>query len=113
MATKKSAADEEAVADPHAEAFAERQKDARYDDPTVSTPGVLEDAAGEGPTALVDPEAEGDVGLDPGIDNRDQVQPMLDKLASDAEEKAEEQKEAAAAASSSSSSSSTTKSADK
>lgn len=78
-----------AVADPHAVAFAERQRDPnRYDDPTVATPGQLDDIdedAGS-PQALVDPDAPS--GLDPSVDNRDQVQPMLDTLAESAEEDA-------------------------
>jgi hypothetical protein len=78
-----------AVADPHAVAFAERQRDpSRYDNPTIATPGQLEDIdedAGK-PTALVDPDAPSD--LDPSVDNRDQVQPMLDTLAESTKEDA-------------------------
>lgn len=76
--------------DPHAEAFAERQRDTRYDDPTVATPGVLEDIdedAGH-PTALV--AADTPSALDPSVDNRDQVQPMLDRLAESVKEEAEQ-----------------------
>jgi hypothetical protein len=78
-----------AVADPHAVAFAERQRDpSRYDNPTVATPGVLEDVDEDagGPVALVDPDAPS--GLDPSVDNRDQVQPMLDTLAESTKEDA-------------------------
>src|SRR5436190_21067103 len=72
-----------AVADPHALAFAERQRDPnRYDNPTIATPGVLddidEDMTGTS-QALIDPDTPS--GLDPSVDNRDQVQPMLDTLA--------------------------------
>jgi len=77
-----------AVADPHSVAFAERQRDGRYDDPTVATPGVLEDLdddAGQ-PEALIDADAPSD--LDPSVDNRDQVQPMLDTLAESTREDA-------------------------
>jgi hypothetical protein len=93
MATKKTAtttADEDVVPNVHAEAFAERQRDPnRYDDPTIATPGILEDVEGDGhPAALIDPGQ--DVGLDPAVDNRDQVQPMLDTLYADAIEKTEE-----------------------
>jgi hypothetical protein len=97
MATKKSTATEHvdrdslttsAVADPHAKAFAERQRDPnRYENPTIATPGVLGDIdedddermAIAGRTTLVDPDAPSD--LDPSVDNRDQVQPMLDTIA--------------------------------
>jgi hypothetical protein len=99
MATKKSASTEEVEPNVHAEAWAERQRDGRYDDPTVATPGVLEDIEGEGgPVALVDPENDpvGDPALDPELDNRDQVQPMLDTLRKDAEAQAEAAAEAPA-----------------
>jgi len=81
-----------AVADPHGVAFAERQRDPnRYDDPTVATPGVLDDIDEEvedaGPQALIDADAP-EINLDPSVDNRDQVQPMLDTLAEDAVENA-------------------------
>lgn len=75
-----------AVADPHATAFAERQRDpARYDNPTIATPGVLEDIDEDevegvpGRVGLIDADAPSD--LDPSVDNRDQVQPMLDTIA--------------------------------
>lgn len=89
MPTTKKTADEEVVPDVHAEAAAERRRaPALYDDPTVATPGVIEDVEGEGgPTALVD--AESPSGLDASIDNRDQVQPMLDTLYQDAVESQE------------------------
>ena len=87
-----------AVADPHAVAFAERQKaPTLYDDPTVATPGKIEDLdedAGQ-PSALIDPDLPS--GLDPSVDNRDQVQPMLDTLAADAQEHAAAQGLAVAA----------------
>ena len=88
-----------AVADPHAVAYGERQKAPnRYDDPTEATPGVLEDIdeeEGAGPYALVDADAPSD--LDPSVDNRDQVQPMLDTLAESATEDAAAQGTATAA----------------
>ncbi len=85
-----------AVADPHSTAFAERQRDPnRYDDPTVATPGVLEDideddddgtgAGVLGRGRLIDPDDPA-VSLDPSVDNRDQVQPMLDTLADAAQD---------------------------
>ena len=92
-----------AVADPHAVAFGERQKaPTLYDDPTVATPGVLEDIDEEdegGPYALVDADAPL-INLDPSVDNRDQVQPMLDTLAQDAVENAAAQGTATATISS-------------
>lgn len=97
--TKKSAAEESghkdvdtltssAVADPHAVAFAERQRDpSRYDNPTIATPGVLDDI-GDDVTgswqAHVDPDTPS--GLDPSVDNRDQVQPMLDTISRETRE---------------------------
>lgn len=88
--------EEGAVGNVHAEAWAERQRDpARYEDPTVSTPGVLEDIEGDaGPQALVDPEGDDpakDHPLDPSVDNRTEVQPMLDTLHADALEHNEAQ----------------------
>lgn len=74
-----------AVADPHAQAFAERQRDPnRYDDPTVATPGQLDDIDEDeggiaGRHSMIDSDAPSD--LDPSVDNRDQVQPMLDTIA--------------------------------
>jgi hypothetical protein len=86
--TKKTTTEEEVVPNVHAEAYVERQKDPRYDDPTVATPGVLEDPVSEGtPVALVDPDEPSD--LDASVDNRDQVQPVLDKLYEDALEQQE------------------------
>jgi hypothetical protein len=93
-----------AVADPHAVAFAERQQaPTLYDDPTVATPGVLDDeikgtaerAESGGPLAYVDSDLP--VGLDPSVDNRDQVQPMLDSLYQDAVEAQGGQAQAVAA----------------
>ena len=93
-----------AVADPHAVAFAERQQaPTLYDDPTVATPGVLDDelkgveprSEVGGPTALIDSDLP--VGLDPSVDNRDQVQPMLDTLYTDAVESQGGQSQAVAA----------------
>jgi hypothetical protein len=89
--TKKTSrsGDEEVVPDVHAEAAAERMRAPTvYDDPTIATPGVLEDVEGEaGPQALVDSDTPS--GLDTSVDNRDQVQPMLDTLYKDAVESAE------------------------
>jgi hypothetical protein len=85
-----------AVADPHSTAFAERQRDPnRYENPTIATPGILDDIDEEeddglgagvvGRGRLIDPDDPA-VSLDPGVDNRDQVQPMLDTLADAAED---------------------------
>jgi hypothetical protein len=88
--TKKtrSGDEEEVVPNVHAEAYVERLKDPRYDDPTVATPGVLEDPVSDGtPVALVNPDEPSD--LDATVDNRDQVQPVLDTLYEDALEQQE------------------------
>ena len=60
-----------------------------YDDPVVATPGVLEDVEGEaGPTGAR--QCRRAVRARLRIDNRDQVQPMLDSLYTDAVESQEE-----------------------
>jgi hypothetical protein len=94
MATTKKttrSGDEEVVPNVHAEAYAERQRaPGLYENPTIATPGVLEDIEDEGgPQALVDPDVP-EPGLDISVDNRDQVQPMLDGLYKDALEQQEE-----------------------
>jgi hypothetical protein len=100
MATTKKAStsDEEVMPNVHAEAYAERQRaPGLYEDPTIATPGILEDIEGDaGPTALVSAEDPPgiDPPLDPSVDNRDQVQPMLDKLYEDAVAQREAQAEA-------------------
>jgi hypothetical protein len=79
---------EGAMRNVHAEAWSQRRRDpARYEDPTISTPGILDDVEGEpGPHAMVSAEDSpaADRPLDPSIDARDQVQPMLDTLYTDA-----------------------------
>lgn len=79
----------------HAEAWAERQRDpGRYEDPAIPTPGVLEDVDEETYfKSLVEAEdAPGvDPPLDPTVDNRDQVQPMLDTIRQDLVDKREAQ----------------------
>ena len=78
-----------AVAEPHAVAFASAGLRPSTTIPTVATPGVLEDIDEDeaGPQSLVD--ADSPSGLDASVDNRDQVQPMLDTLYKDAVESQE------------------------
>lgn len=63
---------------PHAAAFLERAKAPMlYDDPSIATPGKLRNLDEiDGPVSLVHSDPDGDI--DPSVDNRDEVQALLE-----------------------------------